>query len=135
MVNYCIKIKQPSVCPKSKKPLHYEHAAVGAVATAPLGGEGAAPGLTVAGAGEIISLIGTGLEMATNALSGDYSNAAEGGASYVAGELAGIAIDKAIPGPNPSVADGVKVLFQIGQKATKNIAADKAKEVIKKVNN
>ena len=110
-------------------------AAVGAVATAPVGGEGAAPGLAVAGAGEIVSLIGAGLEIAANALSGDYSNAAEAGASNAAGELVGIAIDKAIPGPNPTLAPEVKALFQIGQKATKNIAADKTKDVIKKVNN
>jgi hypothetical protein len=59
----------------------------------------------------------------------------EGGATYAAGELVGIAIDKVIPGPNPSVAPEVTALFQIGQKVTKNITADKAKEVIIKVNN
>ena len=100
-----------------------------------MGGEGAAPGLAVAGVGEIVSLIGTGLEVATNALSGDYSKAAAGGAIYVAGELAGKAVDAAIPGPNSSVAPVFQEVAKVGQKATKNIASDKAKEVIEKVNN
>lgn len=109
-------------------------AAVGAIATAPVGGEGGAPGLAVAGLGEIVSLVGAGVEFATNAIAGDYSKAAEGGATYAAGELAGKLVDAAVPGNNPSVAPIFQEVIKVGQKTTKVIASDKAKELIKKVN-
>jgi hypothetical protein len=106
---------------------------VGAVAGAPVAGVGAAPGLTVAAAGGVVSAIGTGLEIGINLISGNNKEAAGGAAVYVVGELTGMAVDKAIPGPNPDATPIIKEFLQAGQEAVKNKTSDAAKDVGKKL--
>lgn len=44
---------------------------------------------------------------------------------YVAGEMAVMAMDKAVPGPNPNVSLLVKKFLRAGQELMKNTASDK----------
>ena len=104
-----------------------------AVAGAPVAGVGASPGLAVATAGGVVSTIGEVLEIGTNLIAGDVGEGAGGAAVYVAGELAGMAVDRAVPGPNPDVAPQVKELIQATHETVKNMASDKTKEAGNKI--
>lgn len=106
---------------------------VGAVAGAPVAGVGAAPGLAVATAGGVVSFVGSGLELGVNLISGEYSTAAGDVAAHAAGEIGGMIVDKAIPGPNPDVAPEITELFKAGKKIIEGQAGDKAKGEVKKV--
>jgi RHS repeat-associated protein len=105
---------------------------VGAAAGATVAGVGASPGLAVAAAGGIVSGIGVGLEVATNLIAGDAGNGAEAGVAYVAGELAGMGVDKIIPGPNPSVTPQIKEAIKAGQEIVKNSTSNATQETTKK---
>ena len=81
--------------------------AVGTAAT----GVGIGVGATVAAYGEGLGLLGKGVELLTLAIAGDTKEAliggAEKGAWMIAGEVADILIDRAIPGPTPDVSNSV----------------------------
>jgi hypothetical protein len=101
-----------------------------AVAGAPVGGVGAAPGLGLAATGSIISTAGAVLEIATDFISGDVDNTVSGTASYMAGEFAAMAVDKAIPGPNPDISSEVKDLLTVGRTIISTGIPDKTKETV-----
>lgn len=111
-------------------------AALGATASAT--GIGAVPGvptiaggLTVAAAGGVVSLIGDGLELTTNLISGDLGESGENVAVFVAGEVIGNVIDKLIPGPNPDLTPAVKEIIQTTTEVVKNTISGEVKEAVK----
>ncbi|WP_242653612.1 RHS repeat domain-containing protein, partial [Flavobacterium psychrophilum] len=81
--------------------------AVGTAAT----GVGIGVGATVAAYGEGLGLLGKGVEVLTLAIAGDTNEAVNSGvkkgAWMVAGKVADVLIDRAIPGPTPDVSNNV----------------------------
>ena len=105
---------------------------IGAAAGSTVAGVGASPGLAVAATGGIVSAIGVGLEVATNLIAEDPDTGTGAGVAYVAGELAGMGVDKIIPGPNPSVTPQIKEAIKAGQEIVKNSTSNATQETTKK---
>jgi len=100
---------------------------IGAVPGAPT----VAGGLAVAGVGTVVSLVGDGLELATNLVSGDLGKSGENVAVVVAGEVAGNVIDKIIPGPNPDLTPVAKEIIQTTTEVVKNTVSNETKKIVK----
>ncbi|ELM3651078.1 hypothetical protein RYR30_000931 [Flavobacterium psychrophilum] len=104
-------------------------AAIGAVATAVVGGEGAAPGLAVATLGGAVSTAGSVLEIVVKAIAGDEEATGDFGV-FVATKATEAIVNKALPGAGKEaskiVKDGVKVTREI----IKNEVSNKTKDII-----
>ena len=107
-------------------------AVVGAAITAPIGGEGAAPGMEIAGLGGIVSGVGKGIEVGVKFIAED-PEAANDGVKYIAGEMVGLGVNQIIPGPNQSATPFIKELVKIGKETTKTAASDKAVNTINEI--
>ncbi len=107
-------------------------AAVGAVATAPVGGEGGLPGLTVVAVGSFFSNVGKGSEVIVKLIADDYSEGAADAATYITGEAASYTINKLLHIPQ-SATPYLKSLFNIGKETTRNLASDKTVSTIKEL--
>jgi hypothetical protein len=105
---------------------------IGAVAGAPTG-VGAAPGLSVAAVGGVVSSLGTVMEVGVNIISGDVGEGAGTAVDYLAGEIAGMVVDRAVPGPNPDIAPEVKELLTAGREIVKNKTGDQASTISEKI--
>jgi len=109
-------------------------AAVTAVAAATgVGSVAPASGLVVAGIGGLISTLGAGIEIATNAISGDYEKVGKDVTTEVVGAIAGKTVDVLIPGPNPNVAPVVKDLFEVGKEVVKDNFSNSSKSKVKEI--
>lgn len=86
----------------------------------------AAPGLTIAAAGEAVSLIGEGINVATDLIAGDVGSTTADVVSYGVSKAASVAVDKILPGPNPDVSQGTKQLIESTREMTKNKVSDLA---------
>jgi len=106
---------------------------VAAAAGAPLAGIGASPGLTVATAGGALSTIGELLEIGTNFIAGDISEGTGSAAVYITGKLAEMAVDRAVPGPNPNVAPKVEELIKATNETVKNLTSEKTKDLANQI--
>ncbi len=106
-----------------------------AAAGAPIAGVGATPGLTAASIGGVTSFVGTMLEIGVNFVSGDVEAGSAEGAAFFTGKLVEEVVDKAIPGPNPSVniTPEIREALQVGQEAVKNTTGNQTSAAVKKV--
>jgi uncharacterized protein RhaS with RHS repeats len=86
-----------------------------AVAGVPVAGVGAAPGAAVAAEGAIISGAGALLEVATEFLTSD-PNTGKDAAIMVGAEAVNMLVDKALPGPTPSITKEAKAVIESGEK-------------------
>ncbi len=91
----------------------------GAVVGAGFAGVGAAPGLAVASAGELTSFFGSGLEILTYSLTGQYADAGEGAAWMAGGKVLDIVLDKVIPGPTPDMSKEITKALKTGNNLLK----------------
>ncbi|SNR84382.1 RHS repeat domain-containing protein [Flavobacterium sp. ov086] len=103
---------------------------VGAAAGAPFAGVGAAPGLAVATVGGYVSTAGSVLEIGVKFITEDEEAVGDAGA-FVAGELAGFAINKVLPGTKGEVKQEIKEAVKAGREIIKNETNNKTKEIIK----
>jgi RHS repeat-associated protein len=103
-------------------------AATGAIVTAPVGGEGAAPGLAVATAGGAINTAGTFLEIGVKWIAGDAEAAGDTGA-YVFGKMVNGVTDKLLPGPTPDMSKQVEGAVKTVNKAIETIVDKKVETV------
>jgi hypothetical protein len=81
--------------------------------------------------GAVVSLVGDGLELATNLVSGDLGKSGENVAVVVVGEVAGNVIDKIIPGPNPDLTPVAKEIIQTTTEVVKNTVSNETKKIVK----
>lgn len=90
-----------------------------AVVGSAFAGVGAAPGLTIAAEGEFISLVGSGLEIGVQWISGDFDAASSKAGSeagwYVAGKVVSEGLDRVIPGPTPDITREAAETIQNGK--------------------
>ena len=100
------------------------------VAGAPFAGVGATPGAVVATTGHITSAVGSAMEIGVNFISGEYTNASEGVAIAIGGELINMALDKAIPGPTPNISKEAKILLKESNKIKTMMIEKSAEKII-----
>lgn len=91
--------------------------------------------MTLAGEGAIVSLVGDGIELATNLISGDMGSSIENVIVHLAGEFTGKFFDKSIPGPNPDLSEPAKEIIQTGTDIVKEATTRKVKEEVKNLGN
>ncbi|OAE92285.1 hypothetical protein SU65_11080 [Flavobacterium psychrophilum] len=104
-------------------------AAVGAVATAIVGGEGAAPGLVVAAWGGAVSTAGDGLEIVVKAIAGDEEATGDFGV-FVASKATEAIVNKALPGAGKKASEIVKDGVKVTREIIKNEVSNKTKDII-----
>jgi hypothetical protein len=93
-----------------------------AVIGSPIAGIGAAPGLAVATTGNVISGLGTGIEIVVNFSSGNEGEATKDVAIEVGALVLDAAVDKAIPGPTPDFTSETRKILRQGATTKTTIA-------------
>ena len=104
-------------------------AAIGAVATAIVGGEGAAPGLVVAAWGGAVSTAGSVLEIGVKAIAGDEEATGDFGV-LVASKVTEAIVNKALPGAGQEASEIVKDGVKVTREIIKNEVSNKTKNII-----
>jgi RHS repeat-associated protein len=104
-------------------------AAVGAAATAIVGGEGAAPGIVVAGLGSGVSGFGSILEIGVKLITGDEEAMKDIG-GFVTGKIVEAGANKILPGAGPTASQEIKSAVKVTREVIKNETSKKAEELI-----
>lgn len=105
-------------------------AAVGAVVTAPVGGEGATPGLIIAGLGSTVSGAGSLLEIGVKLITGDDEAKKDIG-GFIGGKAAEAIANKFLPGAGPEASQFVKTTVKVTRDIIKNEASKETEDIIK----
>jgi len=105
-------------------------AAVGAAITAPVGGEGAAPGLAVAGLGSAVSGAGSVLEIGVELITGDEEAMQDIG-GFIGGKAVEATANKFLPGAGPQASQEFKAAVKVTREIIKTETSKKTEEIIK----
>ncbi len=103
-----------------------------AMAGLPFEGVGAAPGLAVAAYGGIVKAVGTGLEVAVEVITDDYSknNTGKAVGLEIGSKIVNEVVDGLIPGPTPDVTPIIKETIVVGKELIKWSGEEIVKEVL-----
>lgn len=99
-----------------------------AVVGAPVAGVGAAPGVALAGAGNVVNLVGAGIIILTNVISADDESLKDAGKEALwtgGGEALDFVVDRIVPGPTPDVSDAARKIIETGNDILKSGATTK----------
>jgi RHS repeat-associated protein len=100
-----------------------------AVVGAPIAGVGAAPGVALASAGNVVNLVGAGIIVLTNVIAADDKSLKEAGKEALwtgGGEALDFVVDRIVPGPTPDVSDATKKIIETGNEVLKKGVTTKA---------